>query len=51
MGRHVCHALASGIGPPTETVRNGVVLARNIHNREVELGQGLMPSCLSGGGT
>ena len=51
MGRDIRHALAGGIGPPTETVRHGVILSRNIHNREVELGQGLMPSCLSGGGT
>ena len=51
MGLHVCHALAGAIGPTTETVRHGVVLTRNIHNREVELGQGLMPSCPSGGGT
>ena len=32
-------------------VRHGVILSRDIHNREVELGQGLMPSCPSGGGT
>ena len=51
MGRNIRHAPAGGIDPPTETVRHGVVLARNIHNREVELGQGLMASCPSGGGT
>ena len=51
MNRDIRHALAGGIGPPTETVRHGVILSRNIHNSEVKLGQGLMPSCLSGGRT
>ena len=51
MGGDIRHALAGGVGSPAETVRHGVVLARNIHNHEVELGQGLMPSCPSGGRT
>ena len=51
MGRDICHALAGEIGPPAQTVRHGVVLSRNINNRKVELGQGFMPSCPSGGGT